>query len=196
MCAVHYWVTEWHAVQKSSQSEHVVMNSILTSPMVLSPAARLTHLIIKLHWHIRHAMISVSTHYKCHEYHHWILACMLIFQVQCLSLNQYYLEFDCVWHHYFCPGLMLWIFLDLWDFFWNCFIFWFFLLLALKTCFPNMYLMFDSIWHCHSVRFWIAQARCIFLVLVTCYMSHVRICIYLVIVWSLCGVPGVYVESM
>ena len=166
MCAVH-WVTEWHAVQKSSQSEHVVMNFILTSPMVLSPAARhsphyKTCSTFKVHWHIRHAMISVSTHYTCHEYHHWILTCMLIFQVKCLSLNQYYLEFDCVLHHYFCPGLMLWIFLDLWDFFWNCLIFWFFLLLALKTCFPNIscltlfgiVILSDSELHRLGASFW------------------------------------------
>ena len=52
----------------------------------------------------------------------------------------------------FCTGPMSWIFLDLWEFFWNCLILCFFVAGSEKLfC---KYLMFDSVRHCYSCRFW------------------------------------------
>ena len=198
MCAVH-WVTEWHAVQKSSQSEHVVMNFILTSPMVLLPAARLTHLITKLVLHSRCTGTSDMQWYqRVHITHAWISSldtCMYVdFPGQMLVIKS---VLSWVW---LCLAPLFLsrsnvmnisgfvrFFLELFDFL-------IFFVAGSENLFSK-YLMFDSVWHCHSVRFWIAQARCIFLVLVTCENMHISgNCPYSM--WSLCGVPGVYVESM
>ena len=127
-----------------------------------------------------------------------VICMMLTFQVTYLSLNQYFAHILSL--TVFGTIIFMWVHCH--EYFWIyenfSGIVWFFAFFCTgsKNLFPK-YLMFDCVWYSHFCRFWTTQPRSIFLVLVICDMSHVRISIYMeiVITWVSCECHVIVIDN-